>query len=64
MTRPGALTDPAWVTAPLADPEVVFLEVDQRPALYGRGHIPGAHAVDSNTDRKIQSSVISRARCR
>jgi thiosulfate/3-mercaptopyruvate sulfurtransferase len=45
-----ALTDTAWVYAHLDDPKVVLLEVDQRPALYDRAHIPGAHSVDWNTD--------------
>ncbi len=49
-TRSGALTDTTWASTHLEDPSVVFLEVDQRAALYDRGHIPGAHCVDWNTD--------------
>lgn len=49
-THPDALVDPAWICAHLDDPDVVLLEVDQRPALYHRGHIPGAHSVDWNAD--------------
>lgn len=47
---PGPLVEPDWLLGRLGDPELVLLEVDERPALYRRGHIPGAHALDWHTD--------------
>jgi thiosulfate/3-mercaptopyruvate sulfurtransferase len=36
------LVDTGWLAARLGDPRVVLLEIDQQPALYHRGHPPGA----------------------
>jgi len=43
-----ACTD--WVADHLEDPDLVLLEVDDQPALYHRGHIPGAHLLGWRTD--------------
>jgi thiosulfate/3-mercaptopyruvate sulfurtransferase len=50
VSRAAALVDGDWLEARLGDPRVVVLEVDQRPAVYGLGHVPGAHCLDWHTD--------------
>ena len=49
-TRADVLVDRDWLLAHLDDPQMVILEVDERPVLYGVGHIPGAHCLDWRTD--------------
>ena len=50
MSRRAVLVDGAWVEARLGDPDLVILEVDERPLIYRLGHIPGAHCLDWHTD--------------
>jgi thiosulfate/3-mercaptopyruvate sulfurtransferase len=52
---PSPLVDCDWLLAHLGDPRIVVLEVDERPLLYGVGHIPGAHCLDWHTD--LQDAV-------
>lgn len=46
----GALVSQKWLLEHLDDPELVIMEVDERPVIYRVGHIPGAHCVDWHTD--------------
>jgi thiosulfate/3-mercaptopyruvate sulfurtransferase len=39
-----------WVQAHLDDPSIRIVEVDENPALYAEGHIPGAIGFDWRTD--------------
>ena len=48
--RRAVLVDGAWVEARLGDPDLVILEVDERPLVYRLGHIPGAHCLDWRLD--------------
>jgi thiosulfate/3-mercaptopyruvate sulfurtransferase len=48
--RPDVLVDRGWLLAHLEDPDIVILEVDERPMLYRVGHIPGARCLDWHTD--------------
>lgn len=48
--RDRALVDLAWLEDHLGDPSLVLLEVDDRPALYDLGHVPGAQRLDWATD--------------
>ncbi|GAB4083151.1 sulfurtransferase [Modestobacter muralis] len=48
--RRRVLVDVDWVADHLRDPSLVLLEVDDRPALYHRGHAPGAQLVDWAAD--------------
>lgn len=52
---PKQLVDCEWLLAHLEDPDIVVLEVDERPLLYRVGHIPGAHCLDWHTD--LQDAV-------
>jgi thiosulfate/3-mercaptopyruvate sulfurtransferase len=47
---PDVLVDREWLLAHLDDPNIVILEVDERPILYRVGHIPGARCLDWHTD--------------
>jgi thiosulfate/3-mercaptopyruvate sulfurtransferase len=49
-TKSDALVDREWLLEHLDDPELVILEVDERPVLYRVGHIPGAHCLDWHSD--------------
>ncbi len=44
------LVGPAWLEAHLDDESVRIIEVDENPALYHEGHIPGAIGFDWKTD--------------
>ncbi|GAB2579327.1 sulfurtransferase [Microlunatus antarcticus] len=46
VDRSRVLVDAAWMVDHLDDPSVVLLEVDDRPALNHRGHLPGAQLLD------------------
>lgn len=48
--REEVLVDPQWVADRAADPTLVLVEVDNQPALYDRGHLPGARAVSWTQD--------------
>lgn len=50
MSRRRVLVDGSWVEERLGDPNLVVLEVDERPLVYRLGHIPGAHCLDWHTD--------------
>jgi thiosulfate/3-mercaptopyruvate sulfurtransferase len=50
MSRRSALVDTNWLQEHLGDPDVVIIEVDERPLLYRLGHIEGAHCVDWRND--------------
>ena len=46
MTAPsGPLVSTAWLYEHLTDPDLVVLEVDEQPLIYGVGHIPGARNI-------------------
>jgi len=49
-TKSDALVGCEWLLEHLDDPELVILEVDERPVLYRVGHIPGAHCLDWHSD--------------
>lgn len=49
-THTDVLVSRDWLLDHLDDPDVVILEVDERPVLYRVGHIPGAHCLDWHTD--------------
>jgi 3-mercaptopyruvate sulfurtransferase SseA len=48
------LVDTQWVEDHLDDPSVRIVEVDENPALYAEGHIPGAIGFDWKTDLQDQ----------
>jgi thiosulfate/3-mercaptopyruvate sulfurtransferase len=48
--RQRVIVDGDWLYDRLEDPRVVIVEVDERPLIYGQGHIPGAHCLDWHTD--------------
>jgi thiosulfate/3-mercaptopyruvate sulfurtransferase len=50
VKREHVLVDGAWLEARLGDPDLVVLEVDERPLVYRLGHIPGAHCLDWRID--------------
>jgi len=50
MSRRRVLVDGDWLQARLGDPDLVVLEVDERPLVYRLGHVPGAHCLDWHTD--------------
>jgi thiosulfate/3-mercaptopyruvate sulfurtransferase len=56
MSREQALVDASWAEAHLADPSVVFVEVDEDVSAYDKGHIPGAVRVDWKSE--LQDPVI------
>lgn len=56
MSRAEALVDGDWLQERLDDPELVILEVDQRPLVYELGHIPGAYCLDWHSD--LQNPVV------
>ncbi len=56
MSREQALVDTTWAEAHLADPSVVFVEVDEDVSAYDKGHIPGAVRVDWKSE--LQDPVI------
>ncbi|MDQ6730330.1 MAG: sulfurtransferase [Actinomycetota bacterium] len=49
-TKSDVLVGREWLLEHLYDPELVILEVDERPVLYRVGQIPGAHCLDGHTD--------------
>jgi len=49
-SREESLVGIQWVEDHLADPSLVLLEVDERPALYELGHVPGARRLDWASD--------------
>ena len=49
-TKSDVLVGRDWLVEHLDDPELVILEVDERPVLYRVGHIPGAHCLDWHSD--------------
>lgn len=50
MSAGGPLIDGDWLQARLGDPDLVILEIDERPLIYRVGHIPGAHCLDWRTE--------------
>ncbi len=50
MTRADVLVDTAWLAERLGDPDVVVVEVDERPLVYRLGHVPGSHCLDWHGD--------------
>src|ERR671929_1893861 len=48
--RDQLLVSTDWLAAHLNDPDIRIVEVDEDTDAYGRGHIPGAVAVNWNTD--------------
>jgi thiosulfate/3-mercaptopyruvate sulfurtransferase len=44
------LVDPSWLSEHLNDPSIRIVEVDENPALYAEGHIPGAIGLDWQKD--------------
>jgi thiosulfate/3-mercaptopyruvate sulfurtransferase len=50
MSRADVLVDGDWLASRLGDPDLVVLEVDERPLVYRLGHIPGAHCLDWRVD--------------
>jgi thiosulfate/3-mercaptopyruvate sulfurtransferase len=54
MSRGSALVDADWLEAHLGDPDLVVVEVDEKPRVYRLGHVPGAHCLDWKAD--IQQS--------
>jgi thiosulfate/3-mercaptopyruvate sulfurtransferase len=44
------LVEPDWLHQHLDDPSIRILEVDENPALYHHGHIPGAIGIDWRRD--------------
>jgi len=56
MSREQALVDASWAEAHLADPSVVFVEVDEDVSAYDKGHIPGAVRVDWKSE--LQDPII------
>ncbi|HZD02919.1 MAG TPA: sulfurtransferase [Actinomycetes bacterium] len=49
-TRDDVLVTTDWLAQRLDDPAIRIVEVDEDTDAYGRGHIPGAVAVNWNTD--------------
>ncbi len=49
-TKSDVLVDRDWLLEHLDEPELVILEVDERPVLYRVGHILGAHCLDWHSD--------------
>ena len=52
----GPLISPAQLAEHLDDPNLVVLEVNERPLVYNQGHIRGAHNVDWHVD--LQDPVL------
>ncbi len=50
LAHPGPLADIEWLERHLDHPDLVLLEVDERPLMYRLGHIEGAHGLDWHTD--------------
>jgi len=50
MAKDDVLVTTDWLAAHLNDPSIRIVEVDEDTDAYGRGHIPGAVAVNWNTD--------------
>jgi thiosulfate/3-mercaptopyruvate sulfurtransferase len=48
--RERVLVDGDWLQARLGQPGLVICEVDERPAIYRIGHVPGAHRLDWRVD--------------
>jgi len=48
--RERVLVDGDWLQARLGQPGLVICEVDERPAIYRIGHVPGAHCLDWRVD--------------
>jgi thiosulfate/3-mercaptopyruvate sulfurtransferase len=55
--RDQLLVSTDWLAANLDDPNIRVVEVDEDTDAYARGHIPGAVAVNWNTD--LQDRPIS-----
>ncbi len=50
MAKDDVLVTTDWLAAHLDDPNIRIVEVDEDTDAYGRGHVPGAVAVNWNTD--------------
>jgi len=50
MSRADVLVDADWAEAHLADPSIVFVEVDEDVAAYDGGHVQGAVRLDWTTE--------------
>src|SRR6266702_375748 len=50
MAKDDVLVTTDWLAAHLDDPNTRIVEVDEDTDAYGRGHVPGAVAVNWNTD--------------
>src|SRR5579875_3369745 len=50
------IVEPEWLEAHLDDPSLRIVEVDENPALYQEGHIPGAVGFDWKQD--LQDPVL------
>jgi thiosulfate/3-mercaptopyruvate sulfurtransferase len=48
--RPEALVATSWLEANLEDPGIAVIEVDEDTGAFGKGHIPGAIALDWTTE--------------
>lgn len=55
--NPELLTDPAWLQAHIADPNLVVIDLDAE-AGYLRGHIPGAVFLDNNFERNPETGWV------
>lgn len=54
MSRSDVLVDADWAEAHLADPAVVFVEVDEDVSAYDKGHLQGAVRLDWKTELQDQ----------
>ncbi|HEY2715408.1 MAG TPA: sulfurtransferase [Solirubrobacterales bacterium] len=50
MSGAGVVVTTEWLEAHLDDPDLVVVEVDEKPLIHRLGHIPGAHNLDWRTD--------------
>ena len=50
LEHPGPLVGMDWLERHIDHPDLVLLEVDERPLMYRLGHIRGAHGLDWHTD--------------
>ena len=60
--HPEVLVDTAWVADHLNDPNVVLMESNEDPLLYGGGHIPGAVNLDwmKDLNHRFRRDYVSR----
>ena len=54
MSRTDVLVDVDWAEAHLADPTVVFVEVDEDVSAYDGGHLAGAVRLDWKSELQDQ----------